>query len=374
VYIRLKMYNWQRQGWPHYTYNTDDLQAILMEIAIDAGRIHGILETLPTDSSVEAQVEQLTLEAITTSEIEGEFFNRIDVASSIRKNLGLTPPRENIRDQRAVGIGELMVKVREQWDQSLSATMLHEWHKALMTGNKYITPGKWRSGTEPMQIISGSIGKEVIHYEAPPSKQVPLAMKAFIQWYNQAGPKGKNSISIAPVRAAITHLYFETIHPYEDGNGRIGRALADKALYETIGYKGLPSISSTIAKDRQAYYEALREAQNSLDITSWVQYFVTTIATSLENTEKLILFTLKKTQLFDRLHGQLNPRQVKILTKMLSEGPTGFEGGMTAKKYMRITKTSKPTATRDLRDLYDKGALVQSGGGRSVSYQVKLND
>lgn len=365
-------YNWQRKNWPQFSYDTNDVHDILMEISVRLGRLNGILEALPSQESVETAIDSLTIEALQTSAIEGEYLNREDVASSIRKNLGLKAPRTNIADKRAEGIAALMTLVRSDWRQPLSAALLNKWHKALMYGDKYVTQGAWRAGKEAMQLLSGSIGKEVLHFEAPPSARVDDEMDRFISWYNATSSAGSKPIRSGPVRAAIAHYYFETIHPYEDGNGRIGRAIVEKAMYEWMGFSGILSISSTIAQQRSAYYAALQSAQRSLDLTAWVVYFVHTIETSLVHSEELIHFTLAKTKLYDRLKGALNNRQQKVLDKMLSNGAQPFEGGMTAKKYTRLTKTSKPTATRDLQSMVELGVLLQEGGGRSVKYQVKL--
>lgn len=238
--------------------------------------------------------------------------------------------------------------------------------------NNDIKVGAWRTHEEPMQVISGAMGKEKVHFEAPPSSQVVNEMKNFITWFNETAPNGSREIKYAPVRSAIAHLYFETIHPFEDGNGRIGRAIAEKALSQTAGYPVLLSISATIENNKNNYYNALKTAQRSNDITSWLIYFIDIILKAQDASEELIDFTLNKARLFDRYQGQLNDRQIKVIKCMLQEGPKGFEGGMTAKKYIRITQTSKPTATRDLQKLLDLNVFIVTGGGRSTSYQLNL--
>jgi Fic family protein len=197
---------------------------------------------------------------------------------------------------------------------------------------------------------------------------------AKITWFNETAPGGKKEIKKAPVRSAIAHLYFETIHPFEDGNGRIGRAIAEKALSQGIGRPVLLSLSKTIEEKKSAYYNALQKAQSSNEITEWINYFVRTVLSAQAEAEELIMFTLKKTQFFDRFKDHLSERQTKVIQRMLEEGPKGFEGGINAGKYSSITKASKATSTRDLQDLLKMGAIVLIGqaGGRSTKYQVSL--
>lgn len=266
-----------------------------------------------------------------------------------------------------------MIDVRNSFETPLSEAKLFEWHKMIMAGTRRVKAGGWRTHKEPMQVISGPVGKEKVHFEAPPSSRVPGEMKRFIDWFNETGPGGKQEIKKAVVRSAVTHLYFESIHPFEDGNGRIGRALSEKALSQGTGRPVLLSLSHAIETDRKGYYAALQEGQQSNEITSWVKWFVNMALAAQIHAEEQIDFTLKKTRLFDRFRDQLNERQRQIVRRMLEEGPEGFKGGMNAKKYMSMTRASKATATRDLQDLAGKGLFVPSGGGRSTSYKVNLS-
>ncbi|MEL6132857.1 MAG: Fic family protein, partial [Bacteroidota bacterium] len=236
----------------------------------------------------------------------------------------------------------------------------------------HIQVGQWRTGEEPMQIISGSVDKVIIHFEAPPSTRVPSEMKQFIRWFNETAPGRSTSFLYAPVRSAIAHLYFESIHPFEDGNGRIGRALSEKVLSQSLGRPALVSFSNVVEPRRQAYYEALKTAQRATDITPWIQYFLETMISAQNWTIEQLRFSIKKMQFFDRYKMQLNLRQEKVLNRMFAAGPAGFEGGMRTKKYMAITKTSKATATRDLQELVKLGALTTKGGGRSTRYDLDL--
>lgn len=366
-------YNWQQKDWPLFHFSLESVEDELFAFAEKLGRVSGILESLPKETRQETIVDMILTEAIKTSAIEGEYPSRKDVLSSIRKNLGLHQSPDGIKDKSAAGLGELMIDVRNSFKEPLTEQKLIAWHKMLMGTNKRITVGAWRKHKEPMQVVSGAVGKEKIHFEAPPSSQVPREMKAFIKWFNDTSPGGKLEIKKAPVRSAIAHLYFETIHPFEDGNGRIGRAIAEKALSQTIGRPVVLSLSRAIESNKSDYYSSLERAQRSNEITSWVEYFVKTLLAAQTEAESQIAFTLKKTKFFDHYKNQLNERQLLAIKRMLEEGIKGFEGGMNARKYMSITKTSKATATRDMLQLLEIGAFISTGkGGRSTSYQVNI--
>lgn len=366
-------YIWQQKDWPNFTYNLHAVEDALFLFAEKTGHITGILKALPEDAQLETFIDMMVAEAIKTSEIEGEYLSRKDVMSSIRNNLGLNKTPDHVRDKKAEGIGELMIDVRNTFKEELTKEKLFSWHTMLLRGSADITLGAWRTHEEPMQVISGAMGKQKVHYEAPPSKRVPQEMGQFIAWFNDTAPGGKNEIKKAPVRAAIAHLYFETIHPFEDGNGRIGRAIAEKALSQGVGRPVLLSLSRTIEANKKTYYDALETAQAASDeITPWVTYFVMTTLDAQIEAEEQIDFTLRKTKFFDRFKNQLNDRQMTVVKRMLEEGPKGFEGGMNAGKYVSITKTSKATATRDLQDLLEKGAFVVVGAGRSTRYQINV--
>lgn len=370
-YNRLMTYNWQQKDWHEFRYDLSGVEDDLLAFAERTGRATGLFEGLTTDAQAEAAIEMMVAEAVKTSAIEGELLSRRDVMSSIRKNLGMDGGAP-AGDRRAEGAAALMVDVRNSFEAPLSEAKLFEWHRMIMAGSRRIAAGQWREHGEPMQVISGPAGKEKVHFEAPSSSKVPGEMKRFIEWFNETGPGGKKEIKKAVVRSAVGHLYFESIHPFEDGNGRIGRALSEKALSQGVGRPVLLSLSRAIEADRNGYYAALQEGQKSNEITPWVTWFVNVALAAQIQAEEQIDFTLKKTRLFDRFGGQLNERQLQILRRVLQEGPEGFKGGMSAKKYMSITGTSKPTATRDLQDLADKGVFVPFGSGRSTAYKVNL--
>nr|WP_298994832.1 Fic family protein [uncultured Allomuricauda sp.] len=361
-------YNWQQKDWPNFQYDTTDVEDRLYDFAQRTGRISGVLEGLSETEQTEAMINLMVSEAIKTSEIEGEYLSRNDVMSSIRRNLGLNPELPITKDKRAEGVAELMLAVRNDFKKPLTSETLFNWHTMLMKGNNQIQIGKWRTHKEPMQIVSGGMGREVVHFEAPPSKEVPIEMDGFIQWFNISQTEIKKPI----VRAAIAHLYFETIHPFEDGNGRIGRAVAEKALSQSINRPVLFSLSKSIEGNKNTYYDALQKAQRSNEITDWINYFVKTVLDAQIDAEQEIEFTLKRTKFFDQHKNSLNERQQKVVRRMLDEGHQGFEGGMNARKYVSLAKTSKATATRDLQDLVAKGIFKPLGGGRSTRYELNL--
>jgi Fic family protein len=361
-------YNWQQKDWPNFQYRTADIEDYLFDFAQRTGRISGVLEGLSEIEQTEAMINLMVSEAIKTSEIEGEYLSRNDVMSSIKRNLGIQPNLPLTKDKRAEGVAELMLAVRNGFNEPLTAQVLFGWHIMLLKGNSSVQVGQWRTHEEPMQIVSGGIGQELVHFEAPPSKQVPAEMDGFINWFNTSQDEIKKPI----LRAAIAHLYFESIHPFEDGNGRIGRAIAEKALSQSIGRPVLFSLSKSIEGNKKTYYDALQRAQRSNEITDWINYFVKTVLDAQIDAEQEIEFTLKKTKFFDEHKDELNDRQQKVVRRMLEEGHQGFEGGMNARKYVSLTGASKATATRDLQDLVQKEIFKPIGGGRSTRYEINL--
>lgn len=365
------LYNWQQPDWPDFSYDLRDMEDIFFSIAEETGHLSGVLKALPEHMQVETLVSIMVAEAIKTSAIEGEYLSRPDVMSSIKNNLGLSETPEPVIDKRSRGAGELMVAVRNRYAEPLSEETLFSWHKLLLSGARGIKAGSWRTHPEAMRVVSGLPGREKIHFEAPPSGQVPAEMKRFIKWFNDTAPGGSKELKKAPVRSAIAHLYFESIHPFEDGNGRIGRAIAEKALSQTIGHPVMLSLSQTIEADKKSYYTALEKAQRKNEISDWVNYFVEVIYQAQLDARKLIDFTLRKAKFIDRHKEQLNDRQMKAVLRML-ESADEFEGGMTARKYIAITKASKATATRDLQLLAELEVLLPGGGGRSVHYVLNF--
>ncbi|AWG21173.1 cell filamentation protein Fic [Flavobacterium faecale] len=364
-------YNWQLPNWPNFTFDDSVLDSLCIAFALETGELKGLVDSLSTDIQQETILQFMISEAIKTSEIEGEFFSRQDVMSSIKKNLGHRDVFENIRDKNAQGVGKLMVTVRQSYSEKLTESTIKQWHAILMEYSKHVNPGDYRKGEAPMQIVSGRFGKEIIHYEAPPSYRIPEEMSVFIEWYNEFKLTATD-IKKALIKTAISHLYFESIHPFEDGNGRIGRAIADKCLSESLNRPVLMSLSSTIEQNKKQYYQSLKEAQQTLIITDWILYFSNLILESQQNAKQTVLFTLSKTKFMDTFKNQMNERQTKAILKMFENGISGFKGGMTALKYISITKTSRATATRDLQDLTENGILIPKGEGRNRSYDLIL--
>ena len=365
-YIRLMTYNWQQNDWPKFRYDLSELEPVLNMISIKMGHVSGVVKALPANIRSDAMIDLMVTEAIKTSEIEGEYMSRGDVKSSIRNHLGMNEKAVFVRDKRAQGIAQLMLAVRDDYALPLTQDMFFSWHNMLMQGSTHINIGQWRSHTEPMQIVSGVSYKPKIHFEAPPSVAVPQEMARFINWFNQ-------STAMHPViRSAIAHLYFETVHPFEDGNGRIGRALSEKALSQGLGRAVLISLSKTIEANKKAYYEALENAQKSNEITAWLTYFVHMVLDAQNEAEALIDFVLSKTRFLEHYEPQLDEAHRKVIHRMLREGVKGFSGGMSAQKYSTIAGVSKATATRHLAHLTDIGALIQTGSGRSTRYHLNL--
>ncbi|TAK46434.1 MAG: Fic family protein [Saprospiraceae bacterium] len=366
-------YNWQQSDWTKFSCDLSEVEDDLLRYLEKTAHLSGILKALPEELKNEAVVDTMTAEAMKTSEIEDEYISRADVKSSIRNQLGLNLVPEPVHDQRATGLGQLMAEVRNTFSEKLTEAHLFDWHKMLLSYRQDLsTIGNWRQHSEHTQIVSGALGKEKIHFEAPPSAMMPGMMAQFIHWFNEAMPEKGSGIKASPVRAAMAHVYFESIHPFEDGNGRIGRAIAEKALSQGLGAPVPFSLSRAIESSKKDYYQALEQAQKSNDLTRWMEYFIPTVLKAQETAAAEIDFILKKARFFDRFREKLSERQLQVVRRMFDEGPSGFEGGMNARKYCGIAGTSKATATRDLQYLHQIGALLLSGGGRSTRYEVDL--
>lgn len=363
-------YNWQLSDWPEFRFDLHGLEGGLLVFADLAGRVGGLLEGLTEGLGSEALLDLMIAEAVKTSAIEGETLNPQDVMSSIRNHLGLNSEPQPVDSRLADGAGELMVSVRETFREPLSEQALFSWHQMLLGGSSRLKVGGWRTGGDPMQVVSGRIDRPTVHFEAPPSERVPAEMARFIQWFNDSAPDGPAAILQPPVRSALVHLYFESIHPFEDGNGRIGRALAEKALSQGLGRPVLLSLSRAIEARRKEYYEALQSAQRSNDTTAWVHWFSGIVLQAQQDAETRIRFVLCKSRFFQRFERDLNERQLKALRRMFEAGPDGFTGGMNARKYIALTGASKATATRDLQQLAQLGALMPVGAGRSARYEL----
>ena len=367
-------YIWQHPDWPNFQYDLTKDQDLLYQYALETGALSAQFDK---SSERDALIEFMVFEAVNTSKIEGEILAQEDVRSSLFNQLGLSQNPQNPRDPRAVGIAQLMIAVRETFNEPLSEGQLFDWHKMIMSNpsrDLLSEIGKWRTSKEPMQVVSGPIGKQRIHFEAPPSLQVPEEMGRFIRWFNESHPiTGTHKIP-GPVRAAVAHLYFESIHPFADGNGRIGRAISEKALSQELQRPVILSLSSVIYKNRRQYYQELSDAsREDMNITRWVWYFVNTVYEAQIAAKTQIAFVLQKARFWNRFSSDINDRQTRVIQRMFLAGVDGFEGGISAQKYMKITDCSKATATRDLTDLYKKGCLTPfPESGRSTRYALAL--
>lgn len=372
-----RQYNWQCPDWPHFYYDDREVQTTLYRYAQEASVMQRNVTYFLEDDPQETLIDLMVQEAVNTAKIEGEVFDDEEVRSSIRNHIGLPKTPAPVKDPRANAMGELMVKTRETFSAPLTKETLFEWHHCIIADplqRERMTVGAWRQGKEPMQIVSGYVGRERVFFEAPPSERVPVEMERFIKWFNETAPTKTSTPLVGPIRAAIAHLYFESIHPFEDGNGRIGRAIAEKALSQDLGAPVMLSLSKTIYDNRKGYYQALHAASGySLEITEWIHYFVETVYQAQLDSKELIDFILRKSRFWRRYETRLNPRQQRALSRMFAEGPEGFKGGMNAAKYMKITHCSKATATRDLAALLEYKALRQEGGGRSTRYFLNLD-
>ena len=368
-------YNWQHPQWPHFDFDLSGIHDLLYQYAPETRVLLSKVQQLSHNIQDDAMLDIMTSEALKTSEIEGEFLRDEDIRSSLKKELGMGENIQACKDPRAIlGISKLMISNRNTFDDPLTKEDLFMW-QMVMTGFSQITDvGRWRSGLEPVQIISGPLGYEKVHFEAPPSSRVDAEMDAFILWFNQTTPSKEKNIYPGPVRVAITHLYFESIHPFEDGNGRIGRALAEKALSQEMRAPTLLSLSTTLQKNKKGYYDAFSQAStHSTDITNWITYFVKIVFDAQKDAEEKLIFFMRKVAFWTLHASGLNKRQEKALESMFRQGTVGFEGGISAKKYMLICDCSKATATRDLSELLALRCLTKiPGAGRSTRYELAL--
>jgi Fic family protein len=364
-------WNWQQSDWPGFGYDRAALEPLEKQFLLRSGEFIGAFKHVGDSDRDMLKIELISDEALKTSEIEGEMLNRDSLQSSLRRQFGLGSDNRRVSPAEQ-GIAQMMVDLYTTFAAPLSGAMLFAWHEMIMAGRKDIAViGGYRQHTDPMQVVSGSIHDPKIHFEAPPSTSMAREMDAFVAWFNRTAPDGAQPLS-ALTRAGIAHLYFVSIHPFEDGNGRIGRALAEKSLAQNLGQPTLIALAYTIEKARKAYYDMLERSNKDNEITTWLTFFAQTILRAQQNTLRRIDFYVAKARLYDTLHGQLNPRQEKALARMFKEGIDGFEGGLSAENYISITQAARATATRDLQDLVAKGALVRSGEVRHTRYRLNI--
>jgi Fic family protein len=360
---------WQLAEWPNFVFDPAKLHAAELEFHHKAGEIAGALKHLAADEDRIFAVELLSQEAVSTSSIEGEILNRDSVKSSIRKQLGLKADTKSAKPNE-IGVSEMMVDVYTHYQHSLSHDTLFMWHAMLMNGRRDLEViGAYRQHSEPMQIVSGNYNAPKVFYEAPPSAQVAFEMDRFLQWYQSN--LGSDQVPTLAF-AGIVHLYFEMIHPFEDGNGRIGRALVEKAISQRLGTPALHSLAKVIDASKKTYYQALQACNSKLSIDDFLAFFAKTSLDAQEYTIQLINFTIAKVHFFAKHTQHLNERQMKVLLRMFEEGIEGFKGGLSAKNYQSIVQTSPATATRDLLELVGRRALLRTGELKGTRYFLGL--
>lgn len=365
-------WNWQDSDWPNFRFQPDRLAEREAAFLRQGGVVIGTVKHLPDAERIPLLVDLISTEALKTSEIEGDLLNRESVQSSLRRQFGLQVDRRRVTPAEQ-GIAHMLAAVYRQFAEPLEEHTLFQWHGWLMQGRTDLKDsGAYRSHADPMQIVSGAIHAPKVHFEAPPSVQVPEEMQRFCVWFNATAPGGARPLP-AITRAGIAHLYFECIHPFEDGNGRIGRAIAEKALAQGTGQPSMTALSLLIQKKRSEYYDQLALANKKLDIDEWLGWFADTVLAAQDHTLRWLDFLLAKTKLLDRLRGQLNERQEKALLRIMRDDPEGFRGGLSAGNYTSITGAPAATARRDLVHLVELGALVRTGQLKGTRYWLPFD-
>ncbi len=363
----------RHRDWPKLHWDQDALTAPLADIRHRQGRLLGRMESLGFSLRKEAELETLTLDVLKSSEIEGEKLPADQVRSSIARRLGMETAATTPAEREVEGVVEMMLDATQNFSKPLSEERLFAWHSALFptgrSGMRKIIVGAWRNDAAgPMQVVSGPIGKEKVHYEAPAASLIEREMSGFLTWANDAADK-----TDAVLRAALAHLWLVTIHPFDDGNGRIARAIADWALARSEeSSQRFYSMSAQIQQERNDYYDILERTQKgTLDVTPWMEWFLGCLGRAFEGTETTLAAVLRKARFWES-HAQatLNERQRVILNRLLD----GFIGKLTTTKWAKLTKSSHDTALRDIQDLIEQGILKKdTGGGRSTSYSLKEN-
>lgn len=365
------MYIYQNEEWSHFEWDNNKIIKLLSDVRNLQGRIVAKMDALGFELRNEALLDTYTLDVIKTSEIEGEILNAEQVRSSVARKLGIELSGAIESDRNIDGIVEMMIDATQNCFEPLTKERLFDWHAALFptgrSGMYKITVADWRKDTTgPMQVVSGALGREKVHFQAPNSNLIEEEINQFLKWFNN-----ENQLDLV-LKAAVAHLWFITIHPFEDGNGRITRALTDMLLAQSDkSNQRFYSMSAQIRVERKQYYEKLETTQKGdLDITEWMQWFLNCLLNALQNTEVIFSGVLFKAS-FWKQHADtpLNQRQKKLINKMLD----GFEGKLNSSKWAIIAKCSKDTAIRDINDLIDKQILQkESAGGRSTSYVLKM--
>jgi Fic family protein len=366
---------WQQSDWPDFRYDKLALEHRELEFRLNSERLAGSFDALPIASQEDATIDLMLSEAIKTSAIEGEDLDRESVRSSLLSLITSDTLPAN-SDQKAAGAASLLVDIRKNWQKALTHDLLGKWQSLAVPEQRYtpILRGAYRNDPSPMQIVSGPYGREKVHYQAPPVARVPDEMVKLIEWYNQTSPLSGDKTIPGIARAGIAHLWFEVIHPFDDGNGRVGRAIADHALSQSLGYPTTACLATAIEGDKKSYYLQLEKAScGSMDVNVWLDYFADTIIKAQEIAREEVDFVLAKTRFYEAYSDQLNERQARMVSRVFAEGRRGFEGGITTRKYEAITKCPNRTASRDLSDLVAKGIIIPlPGGGRTTRYELTI--
>lgn len=357
---------WQYEQWPHFCWNDSNIITLLARVRQKQGQLLGLMSSMGFDTQNLNALEVMTEDVLHNAEIEGQLLNPNHVRSSVARHLGIDTSGMPEADHYTEGVVEVMMDAVKNAGAPLTEKRLFNWHAALFptgrSGMTAITVAAWRKESEPMQIVSGAIGKEQVHYEAPPSECLPKEMEQFLQWIN-------TEQSIDPVlKAAIAHLWFVNIHPFDDGNGRLTRTITDMLLARADGMSHrFYSMSSVILRNKKDYYEILEYiGKHGLDITPWLIWFLETLEDAITTAHARVQRILKKTLFWQKhVSTQLNERQVKIINRLWD----GMEGKLNTSKWAKMTHTSTATALRDIQDLVQKGLLCDSGeGGRNTNY------
>lgn len=366
-------WNWQQPDWPNFRWNSEALAVHEARFLQQSGIIIGVVKHLADEDRTSIVLDVMTDEAMKTSQIEGELLNRDSVQSSLRREFGLETEARRIPPAER-GIAEMMMALYRDFADPLTEEVLGDWHRLVLSGRSDIdVVGRYREHEDAMQVVSGALHKPTVHFEAPPSREMATEMARFLEWFAATSPGGATPLP-GLTRSGLAHLYFVTIHPFEDGNGRIGRAIAEKALSQAIGQPSLIALSQTIQRGRSAYYDALEAANKANEISDWLAYWAETVLDAQTHSLALIDFLLEKTRFHDRYRGKLNPRQEKVIARMFREGLGGFKGGLSAANYITIADTSRATATRDLQELVSLGALEQTGTLKSSRYYLLMGE
>lgn len=368
------VWNWELPKWPQWIYDPARIFQRERQFLLGIGGIFAFLKNIGEEEYNQFVVEILSWEGLESSKIEAEILDRESLQSSIKRHFGLSD--RNHEANKESRMAKLLCDVYESFKQPLTHEMLWQWHSWLFSGQSHIADcGKYRTHVEPMQIISHRIDSPRVFFEAPASEKVPNEMAAFIDWFNSSSASKSISESISESilgRAAIAHVYFESIHPFEDGNGRIGRVLVEKVLSQGVGRPILIAVSKVLERRKKEYYAAIERCNRTLEVGHWVEFFADVVLQAQGESTNLLYFLIEKSKMLTALSGKLNLRQEKAILRMFAAGLGGFKGGLSSENYIAITKASRATATRDLTDLVQKQALVKTGELRHTRYWLNL--